>query len=147
MTGRAQRLAPVRRLFETNERRLAQRLAALEMQLSEADAKLLELTRYRSEYEQRLTSRVADGMGVAELRDYQAFLARLAEAIRQQHSLVQRIRSDRDAERLRWQHAAQRSKAVEHVAEQWQLEERRAADRCDQQHIDERAQRISRREP
>src|SRR5690606_22886610 len=98
-----------------------QRLAALEMQLSEADAKLLELTRYRSEYEQRLTSRVADGMGVAELRDYQAFLARLAEAIRQQHSLVQRIRSDRDAERLRWQHAAQRSKAVEHVAEQWQL--------------------------
>lgn len=147
MTARAQRLAPVRRLVDTTERRLAQSLAGLERQLLAADEKLRELTRYRGEYEQQFAARAAGGMSVPELRDYQAFLARLTEAIRQQHSVVQRVRSDRDAERLRWQHAAQRAKAVEHVATQWQLEEQHAAERREQQQIDERAQRISRREP
>jgi flagellar FliJ protein len=75
------------------------------------------------------------------LRDYQAFLARLNEAIRQQHAVVQRARSERDAERVRWQEMARKAKALDHVVEQWNLEEQRARDRREQLETDERAQR------
>ncbi len=138
---RAQRLQPVQRLADDNERRLAQSLATLERRLSDAESKLGELQRYRQEYEHQLNARAGLGIGVPELRDYQAFLARLSEAIRQQGNVVQRARSERDLERTRWQEAAVRAKAVDHVIEQWQTEERRALDRRDQRESDERAQR------
>lgn len=140
---RTQRLKPVQDVIESAEKRLAQSLASYERRVSEAESKLSELTRYRGEYEKQLEQRAASGMGVAELRDYQAFLARLTEAMRQQDSVVQRARADRDAERMRWQDAAQRAKALEHVVTQWHTEERRSAERRDQRETDERAQRIS----
>lgn len=138
---RSTRLAPVQDVVENAERRLAQSLAAHERRVAEAEAKLQELTRYRSEYEQQLTQRAASGIGVTELRDYQAFLARLTEAMRQQVSIVHRTRSDCAAERLRWQDAAKRAKALDHVVTQWQNEERRVADRREQHDTDERALR------
>ncbi len=140
---RSQRLKPVQDVIESAEKRLAQSLAAFERRVTEAESKLSELTRYRGDYEQQFAQRAATGMGVAELRDYQAFLARLTEAMRQQHSIVQRARADRDLERVRWQDAAKRSKALDHVVTQWHVEERRTADRRDQRDTDERAQRIS----
>jgi flagellar protein FliJ len=138
---RAQRLQPVQQLVDENERRLAQSLAALERRLADADGKLGELERYRGEYEKQFSHRAAQGIGVTDLRDYQAFLAKLSEAIRQQQSLVQRARVERDTERKRWQEAATRAKAIDHVVEQWNVEERRALDRREQRESDERAQR------
>jgi len=138
---RTKRLQPVQDVVENAEKRLAQSLAAHERRLNEAENKLSELTRYRGEYEQQYTQRVGSGIGVLELRDYQAFLARLSEAMRQQLAVVQRVRAERDAERLRWQDAAKRVKAIDHVVTQWQTEERRVADRRDQRDTDERGQR------
>ena len=140
---RSQRLAPVQNVVESAEKRLAQSLAMHERRVSEADGKLNELIRYRGEYEKQFAERVKSGIGVMELRDYQAFLARLTEAVRQQQSVVHRMRADRDAERLRWQDAAKRVKALDHVVTQWQTEERRTADRRDQRDTDERAQRTT----
>jgi flagellar protein FliJ len=144
--SRAKRLAPVQDVVEAAERRLAQSLAAAQRRLAEAESKLLELERYRGEYQQGLTQRAGGGIGVAQLRDYQAFLGRLTEAIRQQQAVVQRTRSDRDAEQVRWQHAARRVKAVDHVVDQWQAEDRRLAERREQRDTDERGQRTRRRD-
>ena len=138
---RTQRLAPVQGVVENAEKRLASSLAGFEKRVADAEAKLHELTRYRSEYEQQYAQRVAGGIGVTELRDYQAFLARLTEAMRQQQSVVHRMRADRDAEKLRWQDAAKRAKALDHVVAQWQADEQRLADRLEQRETDERAQR------
>ena len=138
---RTKRLQPVQHVVENAEKRLAQSLAMHERRLNEADNKLAELTRYRGEYEQQYTQRAGSGIGVTELRDYQAFLARLTEAMRQQQAVVQRVRAERDAERVRWQDAARRVKAIDHVVTQWQTEERRVADRRDQRDTDERGQR------
>lgn len=138
---RAQRLQPVQRLAEEKERHIAHSLAALERRVAEAEAKLVELTHYKQDYESQFNSRAGFGIGATELRDYQAFLARLGEAIRQQSAIVQRARTDRDLERTRWQDAAKRAKAVDHVIERWRVEERRALDRRDQRESDERAQR------
>jgi flagellar FliJ protein len=138
---RTQRLQPVQNVVESAEKRLAQSLATHERRVNEAETKLQELTRYRGEYEQQYTQRAGTGIGVTELRDYQAFLGRLNEAMRQQQSVVQRVRADRDVERLRWQDAARRVKAIDHVVTQWQNEERQAEDRRDQRDTDERGQR------
>ena len=113
----------------------------MDKRLADAETKLAELERYRKEYEAQLALRAQSGIGVLGLRDYQAFLSRLSEAVRQQQALVQRARIERDLERTKWQEAAVRAKALDHVVERWQLEERRMMDRKEQRETDERAQR------
>ena len=66
------------------------------------------------------------------------------EAIRQQQGIVQRTATERDAERLRWQEAARRVKAIGHVVTQWQTEEQRMLDKREQRETDERGQRVRR---
>ena len=141
MTKRAKRLEPVQQIVDDAQRRLAMSVAAFEKRVLEAEAKLQELTRYKGEYEQQFSQRAGRGIGVADLRDYQAFLARLTEAIKQQTALVARARADHQAERVKWQEALKRSKALGHVVERWQAEERHMNDRRDQRESDERAQR------
>jgi len=138
---RAKRLQPVQNLVDDKERRLAQSLAAYERKLTDAQRKCQELERYREEYEKQFKETAARGIGVTGLRDYQAFLARLNEAVRQQQSVVAREIAERDAERTRWQEMARKAKALDHVVEQWNTEERRARDRREQLETDERAQR------
>jgi flagellar FliJ protein len=143
---RAKRLAPVQDIADDAERRLAQSLGACEKRVRDNEAKLQELERYREEYEKQFTTRAGQGMGVTDLRDYQAFLSRLKEAIRQQHTLVQRAVSERDGERLKWQDAARRAKALDHVVEKWNAEDRSKLERREQQETDERGQRRTGRE-
>jgi flagellar protein FliJ len=134
-------MKPVQNLYDDTERRLATALAAIEKKVADAETKLQELERYRGDYENQFKQRAVRGIGATDLRDYQAFLARLSDAIRQQQAVVKRAQSERDAERQRWQEAAKRAKALDHVVEQWQTEERRASDRREQRESDERAQR------
>ena len=134
-------MQPVQDLMEDAEKRLARSLAGFERRVHEAEGKLTELERYLGEYQKQLTQRAAQGIGVLDLRDYQAFMGRLNDAIRQQRVVVQRACAERDAERTRWQEAARRAKAIDHVVDQWQLQERIASDRREQIEIDERAQR------
>jgi len=138
---RAKRLEPVQHIVEEAQKRLAMSVAGFEKRLLEAEQKLDELVRYKAEYEQGFQQRAAGGIGVTELRDYQAFLARLAEAIKQQQALVNRARAEHEAERMRWQEALKRSKALGHVVERWQAEERHVTERREQRDSDERAQR------
>ena len=139
--SRAKRLEPVQEVVGDAERRLAQSVGAFDRRVREAEAKLQELERYRLEYERQFTQRAGQGISAPGLRDYQAFLARLNEAVKQQQTIVQRAAAERDAERLRWQQAARRAKALDHVVDQWQADERRADDRREQKDSDERAQR------
>ncbi|HEY4369368.1 MAG TPA: flagellar export protein FliJ [Steroidobacteraceae bacterium] len=144
--NRAKRLEPVQEVVGDAERRLAQSVAAFERRVREAETKLQELERYRLEYEQQYSQRVGLGISASGLRDYQAFLSRLSEAIKQQQVLVQRAGAERDAEQQRWQQAAKRAKALNHVVGQWQADERRASDRREQLDTDERGQRKASRE-
>ncbi|MFL6575824.1 MAG: flagellar export protein FliJ, partial [Povalibacter sp.] len=86
--NRSKRMQPVQDLMEDAERRLARSLAGFEKRVLEAESKLLELERYLGEYQKQLAQRAGQGIGVLELRDYQAFRARLNDAIRQQRGVV-----------------------------------------------------------
>jgi flagellar FliJ protein len=138
---RADRLEPVQKIVDDNERRLAEHYAAAERLLHSSEQKLHELSGYRDDYTKGFAQRAGGGMGARDLVDYQAFMSRLNEAIKQQLQEVQRTRSECEAQRMRWQEAAQRAKALGNVITRWQQEEVHAADRRDQRDSDERGQR------
>jgi flagellar FliJ protein len=137
---RSGRLDVVQQVAARTERERAERVGAAERHLLEMQDKLTALERYRSEYEAGFATRAGAGLDVVGMRDFQTFLAKLGEALTQQRELVVLARGALDAERLHWREAAQRTHVVETLAERWQGEESRAADRRDQQDSDELSQ-------
>jgi len=131
----------VQKVVDDLERRRAQALALSERRVTESEAKLAELETYRAGYVRDFNARAGTGMTAATARDYQVFLARLAEALRQQDQAVTRARAQRDAERDSWQGAAQRADAIGQMAKVWSAEDRRALERYEQKETDEFSQR------
>src|SRR5215831_14237156 len=138
---RSERMKPVQELVGAAERQEAKQLADSEEKLAACERKLDELKQYEEDYRKGFNARATAGMGGRGLRDYQLFLSRLAEAIRQQTKIVATARSERDARQEGWREAARSRKAIGHVVENWQAEERRHAERREQRDSDERAQR------
>lgn len=141
---RADRLEPVQKIIDDTERRLAEHFAAAERLVTACEQKLNELCGYRDDYTKGFARRASSGMGAREMLDYQAFMTRLNEAVKQQAQVVERAKADRDEQRKQWQDAAKRSKALNLVVENWTQEEHRALAKKEQRDSDERAQRISR---
>jgi flagellar FliJ protein len=140
-TKRSQRMEVVQKVVDDHERRRAQALAASERRVSEAEAKLTELESYRANYLRDFNSRAGSGMNAASARDYQVFLARLEEALKQQAQIVVRAKAQRDAEHRNWQGAAQRADAVDHMVKVWDTADRKELERHEQKESDEFSQR------
>lgn len=134
---RSERIDVVQQAAARTERERAERVGAAERHLVEMQQKLAALEKYRSEYESGFASRAGAGADVIGMRDFQTFLARLGEALTQQRELVALAQRALDAERSNWREAAQRAHVVESLAERWQSEETRAAERRDQLESDE----------
>ena len=139
---RSERLDIVQQAAARSERDRAERVALAEKHLVEMQQKLTALEKYRGEYEAGFAARAGAGFGAAAVRDFQTFLARLGEALGQQRDLVAAARTALDAEKNQWREAAQRQHVVETLAERWQGEENRAADRRDQAMSDELAMQL-----
>jgi flagellar FliJ protein len=134
----------VERVVSDVEKKKAEALATRERHVTDCEHKLQELESYQKSYAEQFQVRAGAGIGAAGMRDFQTFMVRLGEAVKQQAQLVEKAKADRDAERTVWQHAAQRAEAVGGLVERWQKEEQYQQDKQDQRDSDERAQRISR---
>jgi flagellar FliJ protein len=137
---RSERLDMVKKVVDDFERRKAEALAASERRVSESEKKLAELEAYKASYVREFALRVQVGMPGAAARDFQAFLARLDDALHQQEQNVTSTRAQRDSERQNWQDAAQRAEAIGTTVKRWQSEERHALERREQHESDERSQ-------
>jgi flagellar protein FliJ len=138
---RSKRLEPVSELAEEEERECALQVAGLQKRLEDAQKRDAELKRYLVEYQSMFQQRAAAGMGVAGLRDYQTFLARLTDAVRQQDSVVSQIEADCARARVKWLEAAARKNAVSKVIESARSEDQKLEERRSQKESDEQAQR------
>jgi flagellar protein FliJ len=138
---RSQRMAVVQKVVDDQERRRAQALAASEQRVLESEAKLAELEKYRAGYLRDFSSKAGGGMSAASARDYQVFLARLEEALKQQAQIVARAKAQMDTERRNWQGAAQRADAVDHMVQVWNTADRKELERHEQKESDEFSQR------
>ncbi len=140
---RATRLAPVKKIMDDVERRMAEQSAVAARVLQGGEQKLQDLLSYRDDYSHGFVRRAGQGIGAHDLVDYQAFMRRLDVAIEQQTQIVDQLRSERDAQHRLWQQAAQRAKSMSHVMERWQIAEQLKVAKREQREIDERAQRHS----
>ncbi|HEV7138691.1 MAG TPA: flagellar export protein FliJ [Steroidobacteraceae bacterium] len=132
----------VRRVVDDIERRKAEVLATCEKSVLAAQSKLDELEAYRAAYVREFARRAESGMSGAGAREYQLFLGRLDEALRQQGHILAQARLQRGAELESWRNAARRASAVGNLATHWQAEERQVADRIEQKESDERSQQL-----
>ncbi|MBC7974246.1 MAG: flagellar export protein FliJ, partial [Myxococcales bacterium] len=135
--SRGERLDVVQQVADRNERERAERLAEAERIAIDAEQKLVALERYRNEYEEQLKTRGATGVEASGVREFQAFLARLGEALVAQRQLLATARTTRDQLLISWREAAQRAQVVQTLAGRWQDEARRVEDRRDQRESDE----------
>lgn len=140
MKKRSERLDVVQQVTARTEQERAQRVGEAERHLTDMQDKLTALEKYRSEYESSFATRAGAGVDVIGMRDFQTFMAKLAEALTQQRELVALARGALDAQRSQWREAAQRAHVVDTLAERWQGEETRAAQRRDQLESDELSQ-------
>jgi len=140
---RSERLDVVQQAAARTERDRAERVGAAERHLAEMQQKLAALEKYRSEYEAGFAAKAGGGLDVIGMRDFQTFLARLGEALTQQRELVALARNALEAERSQWREAAQRQHVVDTLADRWQGEETRAANRRDQNENDELSRQIA----
>ena len=141
---RIQRMEPVQRVMDDGEQQQAKHLGAAQRRLVDAEAKLAELQRYHAEYQQSFSRQASAGSSGMALRDFQVFLARLAEAVKQQEHFVTRATEDLAAQTRDWQQAAQRAKGLGLVVARWRVEERVMQERREQQETDARALRMTR---
>jgi flagellar protein FliJ len=139
---RANRLEIVRKVISDKEQESAVRLAGLHSHLAEAEQRAVELRRYLKEYQQSFEQRAKRGIGVSGMRDYQTFIARIGEAVRQQDGVIQQLRSETERARAQWRHAAARKSGIGKVVAKAHHEAKQLEDRQLQKEFDERAQRI-----
>jgi len=137
---RSERLGVVQNATAHTEREHAERVAQAERHVVDMEQKLTALERYRKEYEDGFAARAKVSLGVAAGRDFQAFLARLGEAIEQQRQAVEQARAAHQVVIAAWREAAKRAHVVDTLAERWQLEESREENRRDQRDSDELSQ-------
>jgi flagellar FliJ protein len=131
----------VQRVTDEKERQHAQRLAQSRARVAQCEAKLKELRGYQAGYIKDFDKRAASGIKGSGIREFQAFLAKLGEAIQQQEELLDKAKSDSESERTHWQGAAQRAQIMDKVVDRHTARENQARDRRDQRESDDRGQR------
>lgn len=139
---RANRLEIVRKVISDKEQECAVHLTGAQNRLAEAERRGIELRRYLREYQQSFEQRAKRGIGVSGMRDYQTFIARIGEAVRQQDGLIQQLRAEAERARAQWRHAAARKSGIGKVVAKAHHEARQLEERQAQKELDERAQRL-----
>ena len=140
---RSKRLEPVGAMADEVERECAAEVAGVLARMADAERRCVELKRYLGEYQSMFQQRAKAGMGVTGMRDYQTFIARLGEAVRQQEGVIAQLQVDCERVRARWLQAAARKSAVRKVIAKVRSEDQKVEERRSQKESDEHAQRMS----
>jgi flagellar protein FliJ len=128
-------------VLERQEQRHAQALATSERQVKEHETKLAELERYRADYIRDFGLRAEAGISGEQVRTYQSFIARLAQAVREQQEVLARARAAQAEELRKWRLAARRTAALGRVVGRRDLAARQRTEKGEQAAADAHAQR------
>lgn len=118
-------------------RKLGRLIAAENSQRS----RLQMLEEYRNEYAQRLREATQQGVTPTVLLNYQDFLARIDEAIRQQRHAVQNSEQSTKAGQEHWRSQNKQLKAIDTLSQRHDTRERYQENKLDQKLQDEFASR------
>jgi flagellar FliJ protein len=135
-------LQTVLELMQARSDEATQRLATLLAVEVDVKRKLTLLQDYRDEYAARFREAARHGLGQPEWRNYQSFLGRLDEAVRQQLEAVSRQAAHTAAGQAEWQQQRARLKAFDALSRRHRAGEAREELRQEQKTQDEFAARV-----
>lgn len=142
---RSKRMQPVAKHAEQIEQDAVRVFVQAQKALADAEQQLRQLLAYREEYAGGMASRAT--RSVEQVRNFQAFIARLSKAIEQAHLDIASKKQICEHHRRAWLKTRSRSQALNLVVEKYQLEELRQQERMEQKELDEHAQRIGSKSP
>lgn len=141
-TARAKRLAPVVEMAARDEREAARLLGQCQAQLTQAQAQLGDLERYRSDYQQQWIEQGQRGVSGQWLMNYQRFLSQLETAIEQQNKSLSWYQGNLDKARQHWQKRHARLEALRKLVVRYVKEAQMLEDKREQKLLDELSQRL-----
>ncbi|MBF0254991.1 MAG: flagellar export protein FliJ [Gammaproteobacteria bacterium] len=139
MTSSA-RLKPVHGFAERKEQDAARAFGDTQQKLQGEMDKLEQLRHYRREYLERFHSAAREGIQAKRMLEYQAFIAKLDEAISEQERILGFARETNNRAKTTWMQKQSRSKALGKVVEHHQVREQQVRDKREQKDMDERSQ-------
>lgn len=119
----------------------AQRLGTVMAQARDSEFKCGTLATYRDDYRARLENAIRAGVGAADLRNFQGFLFKLDEAVRQQSAESEHWRQTVETARALWQEEQKRMRSYSTIQERRLDVAARQAARGEQKQQDEMASR------
>ena len=142
--SRATRLAPVVEMAEKVERAAVQRLGHFQGQVRLAETKLMELERFRSDYQEQWIANGSKGVSGQWLMNYQRFLNQLETAVGQQRKSLAWHENNLKTARTAWQQAYARVEGLRKLVQRYIDEARMLEDKREQRLLDELSQRLPR---
>ncbi|MET1078188.1 MAG: flagellar export protein FliJ [Pseudomonas sp.] len=144
--SRAERLRPVVEQAERAERETARQVGHCQGLCGQAELKLVELERYRGDYQQQWITEGQRGVSGQWLMNYQRFLSQLEVAIGQQRQTLAWHRDNLNKARAAWQQRYARLEGLRKLVQRYIDEARRVEDKREQKLLDELSQQLLRRD-
>ena len=138
---RSKRMQSVQHLAHNREQDAVKKLGESQQYLDAQQTKLQELRAYRDEYAKAFESSGGAGLDALRIQEYRAFLGRLNQAIQQQETIIAQCSARHEQTRRQWLATHSHSQAIDKVLERYRQQERKQAERREQQELDERAGR------
>lgn len=130
-------LQPLLELMQTRADEATRRLGQLIAAEQSAKSRLQLLEQYREEYNQRFREAVQNGLSPQAWQNYQDFIARIDEAIRQQGNVVSGAERHTAAGQAHWRQQNTKLKAIDTLSQRHHSAEVRAEGRREQKLQDE----------
>ncbi len=133
------RLASVVKIAESEEQKAIQAFGHCQQQLEKHKGRLQQLTEYRNEYQTQFDQRAGNGMSVAQMQSYRAFISQLDLGIEEQNRVIGLTTLELEAKRREWFARRTKTKAIDKVIEQHVTKEQAQESKRDQKECDERS--------
>lgn len=121
----------------------ARRLGHLNRQQQSAQQNLDTLLEYRKDYQLRLQEATQNGMSQADLRNFQQFIDKLDEAIRQQVRQVEQSDTQTQAGRNEFDTTRRKLKSIDTLRQRHVEEQKNLAGKAEQKALDEHTGRMA----
>lgn len=139
------RLKPVQDVAERREQSAAKLFGDAQRLLKDHESRLEQLHLFQREYRERFDSDLRGGLSAIRLQEYQAFMAKLDQAIQQQQAAVELGRQESRQKKQHWQQKHTRTQAIGKAMDRFAREENQARERLEQKESDEFSLHIRRR--
>lgn len=133
---RSERMEPVKQLAEDKADAAAKELADAQRRLDEQGRRLTQLQEFRGQYQEQRTRSGESGIDGFRLRDYNAFVSRIDEAVEQQQRDIVQLEAEVERKRRQWTELLSRARAIDKVVGRYADDERRDEDRRAQRQAD-----------